>query len=134
MAVQIYLLHLHDAHQGEDGRAAVADHVNQVGGFVLMATSAGSVVAAFDEQWVPALKRHQAVASCGAVTINPHGAAADRLRAMFAANVAAQLRDRGPATTARPATAAGPAGYRPLQWHLPSAAANRPTHNRGGIS
>ena len=114
MAVQVYLVHLQDDHQHDEARSAVADLTNQVGGFVLMATSAGSIIAAFDERWVPAFKQHRAVAFCGAVNVNPQGAAAAKLQEMFAANVAAQLASR------EPAPAAGVARYRPLRWHIPA--------------
>lgn len=139
MAVQIYLVHLSQDHQRDDqASAALADLTSQVGGFVLMATNAGSLILAFDEQWLPLFRQHRAVEFCGAVRVDPSGAAAERLRNLFASNVAKQLAGRSLATDAAYAAdatdaagatgAAGAAGatgaaarHRPLQWHLPQA-------------
>jgi hypothetical protein len=119
MAVDTYLVHLLDEHQDNDAsRGDVAALIAQLGGFMLMATSAGSLIAASDEQHLGHVRAHHAVAFCGGVTLNPKGPAADRLRAMFARNVAAQLTTRqtarsSPTSQARPEF---PPGYRPLRW------------------
>ncbi len=118
MAVNTYLVHLHDEHQDDDAsRGDVAELIVRLGGFMLMATSAGSLIAAFDEQHLGHVKAHRAVAFCGGVHVNPKGQAADRLRALFARSVARQLITR----QADPQPLAGPSpefppGYRPLRW------------------
>ncbi|MBR0656485.1 hypothetical protein [Plastoroseomonas arctica] len=131
MAVQIYLIHLRTSfQQDEDARGALADLTLQVGGFVLMATNAGSLIAAFDEQWVGFFRQHRAVEFCGAVNVDPSGAAASKLRDLFAANVAAQLAGR-PAANAGATGRDGAARHRPLRWHRPS---EPPAMNDSGIS
>lgn len=114
MSVQLFLVHLsEDARQDESVRVALADLTHQVGGFILMAT-ADSLIAAFDEQWVPAFKQHRSVAFCSGVTLDPNGAAVKKLQQMFAANVAAQLAGRQPQAAPQ---ASGGARHRPLRWH-----------------
>jgi hypothetical protein len=122
MAHQIFLVSLQASHCENDAmREDLAELIHGVGGFVLMAAGAEALIAAFDEQWLPALKRHEAVAFCGGLSLDPQGAAADKLRRLFAANVAAQLvarqADGHPSQLA--AQAAGPR-YRPLVWHRPA--------------
>jgi hypothetical protein len=118
MAVNTYLVHLHDEHQDDDAsRDDVAELIARLGGFMLMATSAGSLIAAFDERHLGQVKAHRSVAFCGGVSLDPRGRAADRLSALFARNVAAQLVTR----QAEPRSPAGPQpefppGYRPLRW------------------
>ena len=119
MAVNTYLVHLHDEHQDSDAsRGDVAELIARRGGFMLMATSAGSLIAAFDEDHLGHVKAHRAVAFCGGVNLDPKGRAADRLRALFARNVAAQLiaRQPEPHPVAAPQLEFPP-GYRPLRWH-----------------
>ena len=120
MAVNTYLVHLHEEHlDDDDSRDDVADLITRLGGFMLMATSAGSLIAAFDDQHLGRVKAHRAVSLCGGVSLDPKGRAADRLRAMFARNVAAQLvaRQPEPQTLAPPPRPEFPVGYRPLRWH-----------------
>lgn len=100
-------------------RDDLAQLIHGIGGFVLMAAGSEALIAAFDEQYMPFLVRHEAVAFCGGLSLNPKGAAADKLRHLFAANVAAQLsaRDAAPDESS-PSAQAGPR-HRPLVWHRP---------------
>ena len=77
MAVQTYLIHLHDALQQDDAaRDELADLTIHTGGFVLMATDAGSLIAALDDRHLPAFRQHRAVAFCGAVRPRKRAASA----------------------------------------------------------
>jgi hypothetical protein len=117
MSHQIFLVSVHTSVQDDDGvRDDIAEILSGIGGFVLMAVGASALITAFDEQWLPIFKRHPAVESCGALQLNPNGAAANKLRHLFAANVAAQLASRVdvPAEVPLP----GPR-HRPLVWHRP---------------
>lgn len=125
MAVNTYLVHLHDnAHDDESARESVAELIHSIGGFILMATNAGSLIAAFDEKFVGRFCTHRAVAFASGVSLNPNGKAGEKLRALFAHNIAAQLAARGidpsgGAAAAAPAPAPAeslPPGYRPLRW------------------
>ena len=121
MAIQMYLVHPRQS-DDEQARSTLAELVVSYQGFILMATSYGSLIVALDEQYVDTLKAHHLVAFVGGVTLNPGGAAAERLQHLFAHNVALQLQSRG----ASPAVQMGgadaptqeqfPAGYRPLRW------------------
>ena len=122
MSHQIFLIALKAEVPDEDAvRDELASLLHRLGGFVLMATGSGALIAAFDDQWQPLFLRHPDVESCGALSLYPQGAAATKLRHLFAANVAAQLAARGGLEAGAPAP--GPA-YRPLVWHRP--AQNRP--------
>ena len=114
---QIFLVSLHAAAQDDDAvREELAEMLHGIGGFVLMAAGASALITAFDEQWLSLFKRHVAVEFCGALQLDPNGAAANKLRHLFAANVAAQLASRVdvPAEVPPP----GPR-HRPLVWHRP---------------
>lgn len=123
MAHQIFLIGLHATHCDDDAvREELAQLIHGVGGYVLMAAGREALIAAFDEQWRPLFTRHEAVSLCGALTLDPHGAAAGKLRHLFAANVAAQLGARASAghdPSSASAQAAGPR-HRPLVWHRPA--------------
>ncbi len=117
MSHQIFLLSLEVELQEDDGvRDELADTIHRCGGFILMATGTGALIAAFDEQWASMFRRHPAVEHCGALSLDPHGRAADKLRQLFAANVAAQLacRDLAPAAVQAPRITPR---HRPLTWH-----------------
>jgi hypothetical protein len=124
MAHQIFLIGLHEAVQHEDAvREELADMVSRIGGFILMAAGAGGLITAFDEQWQPLFKQHKAVETCGALSLDPNGAAANKLRHLFAANVAAQLASRASAGSDALAEADEPPSlprHRPLVWHRPA--------------
>lgn len=132
MSHQIFLISLHAAAQDDDAaREELAEMVHRAGGFILMAAGAGALITAFDEQWLAIFKQHPAVDSCGALTLDPRGAAADKLRHLFAANVAAQLagRARMPEQEIEAPPAQGPR-HRPLVWHRP-ALVHQPAHATG---
>lgn len=115
MAHQIFLLQLQPAAAHDDAqREDIARTVLQAGGFVLMAAGDEALIAALDERWLPLLRRHPGVALCGGLQLDPQGAAAEKLRRLFAANVAAQLAGGG-APTAEPDRPR----HRPLVWHRP---------------
>jgi hypothetical protein len=122
MAVQIFLVHP-KANDDDDVRERIAEFVAQRGGFILMATSYGSLLTAFDDQYLDTVKAHHLVEFAGGVTLNPNAPGAAALQRLFAENVAAQLVDRGMVQPGLPALAqpsplpdAFPLGYRPLRW------------------
>lgn len=132
MAHQIFLISLHATHCNDDDvREELAQLIHNVGGYILMAAGQEALIAAFDEQWLPVLRRHEAVALCGGLNLDPNGAAADKLRHLFAANVAAQLRARAASDTPAQADTLSPARtavprHRPLVWHHPAQHAREP--------
>ena len=65
-------------------------HVRKFGGFILMVTRTGPIVA-LDDAVAPVVEQHPLIGFMGAVTLNPHGAAADRLQRIFAENLSQQL-------------------------------------------
>lgn len=122
MAHQIFLVSLHASHCDSDAvRDDLAVVIHGVGGFVLMAAGSEALIAAFDEQYLPVLERHEAVAFCGGLSLSPNGAAADQLRRLFAANVAAQLHARDVAADElSPLAQTACPRHRPLVWHRPA--------------
>lgn len=137
MSHQIFLISLRAAFQNDDAvREELAEAIHRSGGFILMAAGDAGLVAAFDDRRAGFFQQHRAVETCGGLNLNPHGRAADKLRQLFAANVAAQLASRTPAAPApaepvEPAVPAEPASaapdtrssprHRPLTWHRPVA-------------
>ncbi len=120
MSHQIFLISLRAAfHDDEAVREELAETVHRHGGFILMAAGTGGLIAAFDDQWAPFFQQHKAVETCGGISLDPNGRAADKLRRLFAANVAAQLASCEP--TAAPDSPAQEAPttprHRPLTWH-----------------
>jgi hypothetical protein len=122
MTVQLYLVQPKDR-EDDQARAAIAEYIAQRGGFILMATSYGSLITAFDDRYFESVKGHYLVDFASGVTLNPTAPGAAALRQLFAENVAAQLVERGmnqpgrPPGGAPPAAAGGfPPGYRPLRW------------------
>jgi len=125
MAVQMYIVQMKDGDSDPD-REAVAGYIAGIQGFVLMATSAGSLIAAFDEQFADALRALPAVDFVGGVSFSPDGPLVERLQRLFAQNVASQLVERGIQIPASPSVQAPgesapqqgdfPPGYRPLRW------------------
>ena len=129
MSHQIFLISLHAAAQDDDdARDELAEMLHGVGGFVLMAAGASALITALDEQWLPLFRRHRAVEFCGALQLDPNGVAADKLRRLFASNVAAQLASRADSPAEAP-----PQGvrHRPLVWHRP---VQQPPGQSSGIS
>lgn len=64
--------------------------VREHGGFILMSTRTGPLVA-LPEQEVASVSKHPLVAFIGGVTLNPRGFAADRLARVFAENLSRQV-------------------------------------------
>jgi len=120
MAVQIYLVHPKD--NADDGaRATIAEYIAARNGFILMASSYGSLIVAFDERYLSAIQSHHLVNFVGGVTLDPNAPGAAALRQLFAQNVALQLASRGAAAPATGDSAQAtedrfPPGYRPLRW------------------
>ena len=112
MAVQLYLVHPED-NGNAAAREAIAEHIARLNGFILMASTYGSLVVAFDEAHLSAVQSHHLVNFVGGVTLNPNAPGAAALRQLFAQNVALQLSSRG---TPVGAAEAFPPGYRPLKW------------------
>lgn len=68
----------------------VQRHVVERGGFILMSTRTGPIIA-LPEAEVAAVGKHPLVAFIGGVTLNPRGLAADRLARIFAQNLSRQV-------------------------------------------
>src|SRR5262245_8962650 len=114
MAVQMYLVQP----RGEDeDREALAEFIAFRQGWILMATSTGSLIVAFDESHAAAVRAHSSAQLVGALSFNPQGKAAAKLQKLFAHNVALQLaaRQRAVHPGGQPASPFPP-GYRPLVW------------------
>ena len=122
MTMQLYLIHPKQ-NEDDEAREEIATYIAQRQGFILMATSYGSLVAAFDDTLFETVKAHHLVEFASGVTLNPNAPGAAALQQMFVQNMAAQLIERGqgqpgthqPARTAQPADRFPP-GYRPLYW------------------
>lgn len=89
MNVQMYLMIGRGAHEAERSRE-LQIAVRERGGFILMVTQNGPIVALDDDE-AEAFKRHALVESVHPITLNPSGLAADRLQAIFAENLRRQL-------------------------------------------
>jgi hypothetical protein len=119
MGVQMFLVHPKNT-EDEDAREQIAQFVAQRGGFILMATSHGSIIAAFEEGYLDALKANVFVEFASGLTFDPSAPGASALQQVFAQNIAAQLRERG-ITPGAPGAGLShspsfPPGYRPLRW------------------
>lgn len=112
MAVNMYLIH---PKRPDDERAneVLADLVVSFQGFILMATSHGSLIAAFDEAYLGAVQGHPETEFVGGVTLDPDKPLARHLQRLFAENIAAQLVSRG---LTQPQQTSLPPGYRPMRW------------------
>jgi hypothetical protein len=126
MAIQLYLVQP-VGERDEATRASIAEYVAGLGGFILMATSYGSLIFAFDEEHLPAVRAHSQVEFVGGVTLDPNGPKAEALTRIFAENVALQLASRPAVAASRlpaPFSAANlpPAspGSAPLRWPVPT--------------
>jgi|SRR5262245_2480461 len=120
MAVQIYLVHPKD-NTDDEARESIAEYIAACNGYILMASSYGSLIAAFDEKYLGAIKSHGLVNFVGGVTLDPNAPGAAALRQLFAQNVALQLANRGGGAPASGDSAQAtedrfPPGYRPLRW------------------
>jgi hypothetical protein len=123
MAIQMYIVQVKNGESDSD-RVAIAEYIAGIQGFVLMATSAGSLIAAFDDRFADAVRSHPTVELIGGVSFNPDGPLVEHFQRLFAQNVASQLVERGAQVPGQDAQAPGrsalqdqfPPGYRPLRW------------------
>jgi len=112
MAVRMFLIHPKQP-EDEQAREILADLIVGYQGFILMATSHGSLIAAFDEAYLGAIQDHPATGFAGGVTLDPNKPLAMHLQRLFAENVATQLVSRG---LIQPEASSLPPGYRPMRW------------------
>lgn len=98
MNVQMYLMIGRGANEADRSRELQLA-VRERGGFILMVTPNGPIVALTDDE-AEAFKRHALVESVHPITLNPRGFAADRLHAIFAENLRHQLQPAPNSTTA----------------------------------
>jgi hypothetical protein len=123
MAIQMYIVQVKNG-ESESDRVAVAECIAGIQGFVLMATSAGSLIAAFDDRFADTVRSHPTVEFVGGVSFNPDGPLVERFQRLFAENVASQLTERGAQAPETDVQAPGgsakqpgfPPGYRPIRW------------------
>ena len=95
MAIQMYLVQP----TGERDDATpkfIAEFIAERQGFILMATSHGSLIVAFDEDHLPAVKAHRLVEFVGGVTLTRRPGLKDRVLA------ADLLGERGPSAREPP--------------------------------
>jgi hypothetical protein len=90
MALQTYLVRC-QAGSDLDTIKRVVVHIRDLRGLILMTTSTGTIIAAFDDSLVERVSSHAAVILVGGVTLNPNGAAAAELHRIFAENLAQQV-------------------------------------------
>jgi hypothetical protein len=89
MSMQMYIITLKGGFS-QDASRDVQRHVRHLGGYILMVTTNGPIVA-IDDSRSAAVNRHPAIAYMGAVTLNPHGRAAQALQNLFAENLSKQI-------------------------------------------
>ena len=118
----MFLIHPKNA-EDEEARESIAQFIAQREGFILMSTSHGSIIAAFEEGLLEGVKALAAVEFASGVMLDPGAPGAAALQQVFAQNIAAQLAERGAtdvsAASSRPPSqppGAFPPGYRPLRW------------------
>jgi hypothetical protein len=127
MAVQLYLVQP-VGERDAPTRESIAEFIAERGGFILMATSFGSLIVAFDDEHLPAVKANHLVEFVGGVTLDPNGPQAEALTRVFAENVALQLSSR-PAASVSPLPApfstanvpTFPPDSAPLRWPVQTA-------------
>jgi hypothetical protein len=75
----------------DDASSRTLQHfVREKGGFILMVTRTGPLVA-IDDTAAPEIEKHPLVEFMGPVALNPRGVAAERLERIFAQNLSRQL-------------------------------------------
>lgn len=89
MAMQMFIVALKGGFS-QDASREVQRHVRAAGGLILMVTRSGPIIA-IDDRKMSAIAGHPSVKMVGAVTLNPHGIAADRIQRIFAENLSKQL-------------------------------------------
>ena len=100
MGVEMYLVQP-KGERDEATRESIAEFIAERGGFILMATSHGSLIVAFDDVHLAAVRSHGQVEFVGGVTLDPNGPQTASLTRVFAENLARQLESR-PAAAAPP--------------------------------
>jgi hypothetical protein len=85
----MYFAQYRGAYDEGKSRALMID-VSALGGFVLMATKGGLIVAV-DDADIPKVQNHAFVELAHPVTLNPRGLAAARLQQIFSENIQRQL-------------------------------------------
>lgn len=122
MTLQLYLVQpkLSD---DDEVREQIATFIAQHQGFILMATSHGSLITAFDDSLLETVKAFHLVEFASGVTLNPNAPGAAALQQVFVQNMAAQITERGGGLPGSnqpapidPLAGRFPPGYRPLQW------------------
>lgn len=100
MNVQMYMIAMKGGVTEESSRE-LQRFVTKCGGFILMVTQSGPLVALSEEQ-AAAVANHSLVGFIGPVYLNPRGLAAGHLQQIFAENLSKQLiiEDRGDAEPA----------------------------------
>jgi len=89
MAMQMYIITFKGGFSQEASRD-VQRHVRRLGGFILMVTPNGPIVA-IDDSRAAAVGSHPAIAFVGGVTLNQRGRAAQELQRIFAENLSKQI-------------------------------------------
>ena len=89
MSMQMYIVTFKRGFSPESSRS-VQQHVHHLGGFILMVTNNGPIIA-IDDAKAAAVARHPCVAFIGGVTFNPRGLAAESLQRIFADNLSKQV-------------------------------------------
>lgn len=89
MAMNMYIVTFKGGYSEEASRA-VALQVKRLGGFILMVTRNGPIVAIDDSQ-AAALNRNPSVEFVGGVSYNPKGVAAKELHRLFVENASRQV-------------------------------------------
>jgi hypothetical protein len=128
MGINMYLVQPNNP-EDENARETIASLIaGNLNGFILMATSAGGILAAFDESLLERVKACEAVAFASGVSLNPEAPGAAALQAKFAENIAAQLAERpdaGRVSGNLRQDERVPPGYKPLMWRSPHYTAER---------
>ena len=89
MAIQMYIVTFRGGFT-QDASRDVQLHVRQLGGYILMVTPNGPLIA-IEEQLAPKVASHPLVEHFGGVTLDPRGRAAQYLQRLFADNLSKQI-------------------------------------------
>jgi hypothetical protein len=89
MAVQLFIVSMMP-NASDEAQRDVQALVRKYGGFMMMTTGSGPIIA-IDDANVPAIRNHPQVRMVGGVTLNPEGLAVQRLKRIFAENINRQL-------------------------------------------
>ncbi|SRR6266478_9137842 len=97
MGMQMWMIQQEGEYSPESSRE-LQQFVRSCGGFILMVTRTGPLVA-LDDSKTARVQNHPLVVSMGPVHLNPRGLAAERLQQIFAENLSKQItiEDRGDA-------------------------------------